>query len=165
MGSKKRGSVWLGAAGLVVNEAGKWLVVRKTYGGLKGIWSLPAGFVDEGETADEAAMREVYEETGIASEAVGLIGFRTGVLAGDVSDNLAIFMMKALNPQDPFIPSPEEIAEVAWKSPQELKEDPNVTSMLHQLAEDIPKSDIYEMQQVNPGDWFGYKRYKLFFTK
>ena len=51
--SRKNGrNVWLGAAGLVVNGEGQWLVVRKNYGGLKGLWSIPAGFVDGGETAD-----------------------------------------------------------------------------------------------------------------
>lgn len=52
----KRGNVWLGASGLVMNRMGEWLVVRKTYGGLKGAWSFPAGFVDGGETADAAAI-------------------------------------------------------------------------------------------------------------
>ena len=65
---KDRGKVWLGVAGVVINEDGKWLVVKKTYSGLKGIWSLPAGFVQVGETADEAAVREVLEETGIQCE-------------------------------------------------------------------------------------------------
>ena len=59
MSRNKRGNVWLAAAGLVVNSEGQWLVVRKTYGGLKGKWSIPAGFVDGNETADDAAIREV----------------------------------------------------------------------------------------------------------
>ncbi len=42
--ASKRGNVWLGAAGLVVNSKGQWLVVKKRHGGLHGKWSLPAGF-------------------------------------------------------------------------------------------------------------------------
>ena len=57
MSRKMRGNVWLGAAGLVVNGQGQWLVVRKNYGGLKGLWSIPAGFVDGDETADCASLR------------------------------------------------------------------------------------------------------------
>ena len=62
---KDRGKVWLGVAGVAVNELGQWLVVKKAYSGLKGRWSLPAGFVNAGETVDEAVVRELKEETGI----------------------------------------------------------------------------------------------------
>ena len=82
-------------AGLVVNSEGQWLVVRKTTVVLKGIWSIPAGFVEGDETADQAAIREVKEETGIDCQFEGMIGFRTGVLNGEISDNMAIFPLNA----------------------------------------------------------------------
>ena len=69
---EKRGKVWLAVSGLVKSTEGQWLVVKKRYGGLKGKWSLPAGFVDEGETADEAVIREVKEETGIDCTVKGI---------------------------------------------------------------------------------------------
>lgn len=94
---KKRGHVWLAAAGIVLNDAGEWLVVKKKYGGLQGQWSLPAGFVQRGETADEAVIREVEEETGIQAEVIGLIGLRTGVIDDEISDNMMIFLLKALS--------------------------------------------------------------------
>lgn len=72
----KRGKVWLAVSGLVISPEGNWLVVKKKYGGLKGKWSLPAGFVEPGETADEAAVREVEEETGIKCTVKGMLGSR-----------------------------------------------------------------------------------------
>lgn len=38
------------------------------------VWSLPKGHVEEGETAAEAAVREVWEETGIRAEIVAVLG-------------------------------------------------------------------------------------------
>lgn len=88
----KRGKVWLAVAGLVINKKGKWLVVKKKYSGLKGMWSLPAGFVNPGETVDEAAIRETKEETGIRTVSKGIIGVRSGVIQNDISDNMMIFL-------------------------------------------------------------------------
>jgi 8-oxo-dGTP pyrophosphatase MutT (NUDIX family) len=49
------------AGGVVLNSNGEVLVVNQ-----KGdSWSLPKGHIDPGETAEEAARRETYEETGI----------------------------------------------------------------------------------------------------
>ena len=80
MASGKRSNVLLGVVGLALIDQGEWLVVRKRYGGLEGKWSFPAGFVEPGETVDQAVVREVQEETGIEIIVQGLIGFRTGVI-------------------------------------------------------------------------------------
>ena len=42
---------------------------------IKRKWSLPAGFVNEGETVDEAVKREVLEETGIVAHVKGSLVF------------------------------------------------------------------------------------------
>ena len=59
---------------LVVREK-EILLVRQASGhDLAGQWTIPWGFVDEGEWAHEAALRETVEEAGVAAEMVGLIG-------------------------------------------------------------------------------------------
>lgn len=165
MSRNKRGNVWLAAAGLVVNSEGQWLVVRKSYGGLKGKWSIPAGFVEGNETADSAAIREVIEETGIGSRLEGMIGFRTGVLNGEISDNMAIFLLSPTAENQVLVPQLREISEAAWKSPIELKADPDSSLMILEMAEKVIESGLDEIVDITPGDGFGYTTYKLFFKK
>jgi len=40
----------------------------------RNIWCLPKGLIEENETAEEAALREVQEETGLKGEIVSKIG-------------------------------------------------------------------------------------------
>ncbi|MGA9289864.1 MAG: NUDIX hydrolase, partial [Anaerobacillus sp.] len=113
----KRGKVWLAAAGIVESD-GKYLVVMKKYGGLKGQWSFPAGFVDAGETMDEAAKREVLEETGVVAEITGIAGIRSGVIDHDISDNLVVFHMRMI--KETTMCDTNEISESKFLSKEEL---------------------------------------------
>ena len=51
--------------GLVVNERNEILLIQRGYGKEKGLWSLPGGQRDKGESLRETAIRETREETGI----------------------------------------------------------------------------------------------------
>lgn len=52
-------------AGCVVrNDEGKYLLVQEMQPKVYGLWNIPAGHVDKGESIKSAAIREVKEETG-----------------------------------------------------------------------------------------------------
>ncbi|MAZ61093.1 MAG: NUDIX hydrolase [Candidatus Marinimicrobia bacterium] len=50
------------------------LLVKRAFEPAKGEWSLPGGFIELGETPEDAAKRELKEETNLDGEAVQLIG-------------------------------------------------------------------------------------------
>ena len=52
--------------GVVVVQDGRLLLVRRGVQPGKGLWALPAGYVDAGEDPRVAAAREAQEETGLA---------------------------------------------------------------------------------------------------
>ena len=53
---------------------GKFLLIKRGVPPLKGTWGSPSGFVEIGETPQEACLRELKEETGVSGEIVKLIG-------------------------------------------------------------------------------------------
>jgi 8-oxo-dGTP diphosphatase len=54
--------------GAIVFHAGKVLLVKRGRPPAKGQWAIPGGTVNLGESLQEAAQREILEETGIAVE-------------------------------------------------------------------------------------------------
>ncbi len=59
--------------GALVTQAQKVLLVKRSVEPERGKWSIPAGFLDQGEDPRETAEREVYEETGLEVRALELI--------------------------------------------------------------------------------------------
>lgn len=163
---KDRGHVWLGVANLVENSKGEWLVVKKKYSGLKGLWSLPAGFVQEAETVEMAAKREVLEETGIEVDVQGLIGFRSGVITNTISDNMAIFYSRPVDEDAMVVPQEEEIEVVAWLTPEKLANDSLSSFMLLEMAKNRVEQHLLPViKDADPGRQFGYTTYQLYFKK
>ena len=59
---------------IVRDEEGRLLLIRRAHAPSAGLWSLPGGRVEPGESAQDAVVREVAEETGLEVEIVREIG-------------------------------------------------------------------------------------------
>lgn len=60
-------------ANAIVERSGSVLLVKLSYGPREGHWTLPGGLMEGDETPEEAAVREIAEETGFDVELDGLI--------------------------------------------------------------------------------------------
>ena len=61
------------AGGVAFRKRGSQIKVALISVGEKNRWQLPKGIVDAGESTESAAVREVYEETGLETEMIGPI--------------------------------------------------------------------------------------------
>ena len=59
---------------VLVDDHGRLLLVKRRVAPKQGMWCLPGGFVECGETPERAAIRELQEETGLTGRINSLIG-------------------------------------------------------------------------------------------
>ena len=59
---------------VVFDGAGRLLLIKRKSPPFQGCYALPGGFVEYGETVEEAARRELKEETGVTAKTRHLVG-------------------------------------------------------------------------------------------
>jgi len=110
-----------GASGVVRDDAGRILLIRRSD---TGQWSLPAGMIDPGEQPADAALREIFEETGVVAEIERLGGVAMHAAHypnGDRCEYLAVwFRCRAVGGRARA--DGEESLDVGWFAPDELPE-------------------------------------------
>jgi len=68
------GSVVPCVGAVIKDDRGRLLLIKRGHAPGAGLWSLPGGRIEPGETDAEALVREMREETGLVIEAGQLIG-------------------------------------------------------------------------------------------
>src|SRR5262249_40613719 len=112
---------YLAVSAAIVRD-GKILVVRRARAPAHGLFTLPGGVVEVGETLTQAVTREVHEETGLAIEPVALAGVResTALTRKTRRERLSISLCFAprWRAGEPVLN--EELDEARWLDPAEL---------------------------------------------
>ena len=110
------------AVSAAIVRDGRVLIARRARAPANGIYTLPGGVVEVGETLREAVAREIMEETNLVIEPVALAGYRERVghdASGKVEHHFVILPFAArLISGEPRLN--EELAEVRWLTPAEL---------------------------------------------
>jgi 8-oxo-dGTP diphosphatase len=97
--------------GAIAVSGQRLLMVRRGRDPGAGLWSIPGGRVESGETLAQAVVRELWEETGIRGVCEGLVGWieRRGPHHHFV---ILDFSVRALDPAEPV--AGDDATEAAW---------------------------------------------------
>jgi 8-oxo-dGTP pyrophosphatase MutT (NUDIX family) len=118
----------LAASIAVFRDDGHVLIATRTKPPASGVWSLPGGKVEPGETLEAAALRELMEEVGVSARIVGFNRHveiiqrepaETGSQSGRVSHHFVVASFVGLLTGGEARPGPEA-GDVAWVDPARL---------------------------------------------
>lgn len=85
------GEFSLGVGGVLWHNE-KVLLVQRGHNPGKGMWTIPGGYVDQGESIGHAVVREIQEETGIEAKPLSIIAIRDR--PSEKHDAYIIFLMQ-----------------------------------------------------------------------
>lgn len=128
--SEKRPRV--GAAVLVENE-GKFLLGKRNKKNANNMWVIPGGGIDWGESAEDAAKREIKEEANLDVEIVRLISVRE-IIAVEADYHAVVFFYLA-KPLNSDLKPQDDISELKYFSIDEIKKLNTVKSVQEVLTD------------------------------
>jgi ADP-ribose pyrophosphatase YjhB (NUDIX family)/ribosomal protein S27AE len=113
---------------VLVSLRGKLVLVRRAIEPALGRWSFPSGYVDRGESVEDAAVREVQEETGLVTRVTGFVGLYSGrdnpvVLAVYSADVTGGEMVAGVEAEDVGLYAPDELPDMPFPHDERILSD------------------------------------------
>lgn len=110
--------------GAVVKRGDSVVLVKRMHEPSKGLWSIPGGLVDLGERVEEAAVREVWEETGLKVKIMQLLDVIDNIVRdGDGKIRFHYVLVDYLaHPIDGELSAQSDVLEARWVKAEDLKE-------------------------------------------
>jgi ADP-ribose pyrophosphatase YjhB (NUDIX family) len=117
---------------IVTDERGRLLMIQRGHDPGAGLWSIPGGRIEPGETDERALVREMLEETNLQVEVGEIVGAVQRELPGgaviDIRDYAATVIGGTLRPGD-------DAADARWVTAAELAQLEVTEGLIEALTE------------------------------
>ncbi|MEN8259672.1 MAG: NUDIX hydrolase [Pseudomonadota bacterium] len=118
----------IGVGGIVFNREGEVLLIRRGKSPALGLWSIPGGKLEPGETIVQACRREFLEETGLDVEVGSLVAVAERILEG-FHYVILDFVVTLTHPDDCFPQAASDASQISWVAYDKLAEYPLVEGL------------------------------------
>jgi 8-oxo-dGTP diphosphatase len=108
--------------GVLIEEDGRYLLVKRAAEPDAGLWSIPGGLIEVGEKAADAAVREALEETGLSVEIMNRVDVVDKIVRdddGDVRYHFIIIDFRA-RPLSGEMRPMDDALDAAWTVPEDF---------------------------------------------
>lgn len=105
-----------GISAAIIVDSGKVLMVRRRVSEGELMWQFPAGAIEPGEAAEDAAVRETGEETGLTVKALRLLGERVHPKTSRLMSYTACEVVSG----EARVADDEELDAIAWVALDEI---------------------------------------------
>jgi 8-oxo-dGTP diphosphatase len=123
-------AIWCVGA-IITDSGGRLLLIRRGHEPGRGLWSVPGGRIDPGESDEAAVIREVREETGLSVRVGRLVGSvrrpAPGGAVFDIRDYAATVTEGTLTAGD-------DAEDARWVTQAEMRALPLTPGLLETLA-------------------------------
>jgi mutator protein MutT len=140
----------IGVAGIVFNQQQQVLLIKRNQAPASGLWSIPGGKLEPGESLPAACEREIKEETGLNTKALQIVAVVERQLEGF---HFVIIDFLAELVSDNTVPpvAQSDVTEARWVSIDDLKNYPLVMGLAdiivrsHRQLHGLQHSGLYDV--------------------
>ena len=100
--------------GVMIFRDGKVLMQKRKGAHGEGTWSFPGGHLEFGESIEECARRECYEEIGIKVRNFKIESFTNDIFEKEDKHYITIFVLCEVESGEPAVKEPDRIEEIGW---------------------------------------------------
>ena len=125
--------------GALIQDGDKYMLIKRAVEPDAGLWSIPGGLVEIGEKAEEAAVREAREETGLDVEVVNLLGVVDKIVRDEDSRIRFHFVIVdyLVRPRGGALRAASDALEARWVRAEEMEDyelSPTLIPLLRRLG-------------------------------
>ncbi len=145
------------SAAVFVEREGRILLLKRAVGALSGAWYIPGGAVDKGETPEQAALRELWEEAGLRPTGpLALIG----LVPMHVYDRDSFQVVYACACAQGDVAISDEHAGHRWVDPREYRERYFGEEQLQRVADDPRAVEIVLNVRQNLDEYLAWREHR-----
>lgn len=100
--------------GVIIRKDNKILLGKRKNSHGDGTWSFPGGHLEFGETPEECAKRETFEETGLILDTFAKCGYTNDIFNKENKHYITLYMITDLKEGEPELKEPEKCEQWQW---------------------------------------------------